>query len=474
VQRFVQQRLKKAMQMTDLPFLTAAELTTTPIVALYAREWEEWAAQRGEALRRAAATTDFKAQAGRSLFVTATDGAIERIVLGLGEDGGEILFGVLAREAPEGDYRIAEAPHRFDATLIMTAWGLGAYAFTRYKPRRRGPPRLAIPQGADRQEGERIVRAVWAARDLVNTPANDMGPHALHEAAESVARACGARCEAIVGDALLAQNYPMIHAVGRAAKEAPRLVRLSWGDRDKPCLALVGKGVTFDSGGLNIKPDAGMRIMKKDMGGAAIALSLGQAVIDSGWPVRVEITLAIVENAIAGDAFRPGDVIATRKGLTVEIDNTDAEGRLILADALTRAGEDQPELTLDFATLTGAARTALGPDITPFYTNDSTLAEALNEGSAYTRDALWRMPLWPAYEADMDSPIADLKNTGDGAMAGSIYGGLFLKSFAPTGAWAHFDTYCWSPKDKPGRPAGGDAQGLRAAYWALKRRYQPR
>lgn len=273
------------------------------------------------------------------------------------------------------------------------------------------------------------------------------------------------------GDDLLKQNYPLIHAVGRAANQAPRLLHLSWGDAEAPRVALVGKGVCFDTGGLDIKPSAGMRLMKKDMGGAAHALALGQIVMDANLPVKLDVFVPAVENAISGDAFRPGDIIKSRQGLTVEIDNTDAEGRLILADALTRACEDKPALLLDFATLTGAARTALGPDIPPFYANDDALASELATASTETSDPIWRMPLWDAYEAEMDSPIADLKNTGDGAFAGSIYAALFLRRFVDAPAWAHFDIFAWTPKEKPSRPAGGDAQALRATWAVIKGRF---
>jgi leucyl aminopeptidase len=320
-------------------------------------------------------------------------------------------------------------------------------------------------------EASRIVLASWLARDLVNTPTNDMGPEALHEAAEGAAHKYSATFKAIVGEALLDAGYPLIHAVGRAAQQAPRLLHLSWGDPNAPRLALVGKGVTFDTGGLDIKPSTGMRLMKKDMGGAAHALALAQIVMDAKLPVNLDLFLPVVENAISGDAFRPGDVIKSRKGLTVEIDNTDAEGRLILADALARASEDQPALLLDFATLTGAARTALGPDIPPFYANDDALAAELASASSETSDPIWRMPLWDAYEGDMDSPIADLKNTGDGAFAGSIYAALFLRRFVDAPAWAHFDIFAWAPKERAARPQGGEAQALRACWRVLKARF---
>ncbi|HVV34798.1 MAG TPA: leucyl aminopeptidase family protein, partial [Vitreimonas sp.] len=368
-------------------------------------------------------------------------------------------------------YRFAAAPREFSATRVAVAWGLGSYAFDRYKKRKRPASRLAAPDGADMAEAARLVSASWLARDLVNTPTNDMGPEALHAAAEAVAEKYGASFEAIVGDALLKQNYPLIHAVGRASDQAPRLLHLSWGDAGAPRVALVGKGVTFDTGGLDIKPSSGMRIMKKDMGGAAHALALAQIVMDAKLPVKLDVFLPVVENAIAGDAFRPGDVIKSRKGLTVEIDNTDAEGRLILADALTRASEDSPALVIDFATLTGAARTAMGPEIPPFYSNDDAFADELATASVETNDPIWRLPLWDAYESEMDSPIADLKNTGDGAMAGSIYAALFLRRFVDAPAWAHFDIYAWSPKEKPSRPQGGDAQALRAVWRVLKTRF---
>ncbi len=456
--------------MSDLPFLTESA-SAIPIHALRAAEWGAWIETRAEALKRFTAASDFRGQSGRILVVPATDGAIERVLFGLGDAPTAMLMGALAQHLPAGDYKIAQAPREFAAGLVAIAWGLGGYAFTRYRARRRPLPRLVWPDGADIAEVERVVRASWLARDLVNTPAGDMGPAALQAAAEDVAARYGAEIETIEGEALLSENYPLIHAVGRAAHEAPRLVHLSWGQANAPRVALVGKGITFDTGGLDIKPDTGMRIMKKDMGGAAHALALGQLVMDAKLPVRLDVYLAIAENAIAGDAFRPGDIIRSRKGLTVEIDNTDAEGRLVLADALARASEDNPDLILDFATLTGAARSALGPDLPPLYTDDDALADSYAKASAETADPLWRMPLWAPYEGDMDSPIADLKNTGDGPMAGSVYAALFLKKFVAAKAWGHFDIYAWAPREKPSRPVGGEAQTLRASWRVLKQRY---
>jgi leucyl aminopeptidase len=457
--------------MTSLPFLTDKDAPATPIHAIRTSEWSQWIERHSETLRRMAAAHDFQAQNARILMVPATDGAIERVLFGVGDKANVNVMGALAQHLPSGDYRIAFAPREFATTQIAIAWGLGAYAFDRYKKRKRPAPNLAPPEGADMAEAARLVSASWLARDLVNTPTNDMGPEALHAAAKAVADTHGAEFEAIVGDELLEQNYPLIHAVGRAAAQAPRLLHLSWGDVSAPRLAIVGKGVTFDTGGLDIKPSAGMRMMKKDMGGAAHALALAQIVMEAKLNVRLDLFLPVVENSISGDAFRPGDVIASRKGLTVEIDNTDAEGRLILADALTRACEDKPALLLDFATLTGAARVALGPDIPPFYSNDDALAAEFAQAASETSDPIWRMPLWDAYDGDMDSPIADLKNAGDGAFAGSIYAALFLRKFVNAGAWAHFDIFAWAPREKPARPSGGEAQALRASWHVLKGRF---
>ena len=457
--------------MTAPPFLSESNTPAVPIHVLRTGEWAHWIERHSDVLQRLAAAHDFRAQNGRILLVPATDGAIERVLFGVGDQANATAIGALAQNLPAGDYRIAFAPREFTGTATVIAWGLGAYVFDRYKKRKRPAPRLAPPEGADMAEARRIIEASWLARDLVNTPANDMGPDALEAAAASVARANGAEIEVIAGDALLRHNYPLIHAVGRAAAQGPRLVHISWGDPAHPRLALVGKGVAFDTGGLDIKPSAGMRLMKKDMGGAAHALALGQLVMQSKLNCRLDVFLAIVENAVSGASYRPGDIITSRKGLTVEIDNTDAEGRLILADALARACEDKPALLLDFATLTGAARTALGPDLPPFYTGDETLAADLAQAAHETNDPIWRMPLWDAYESDMDSPIADLKNTGDSAFAGSIYAALFLRRFVSAPSWAHFDIFAWAPKEKPSRPQGGEAQTLRACWRVLKKRF---
>lgn len=453
-----------------IPLRAAAAPGAIPIEALRSDEWQTWLAERPAMVSRLASLTDFRAQAGRSLIIPSTDGSVERVVFGLGETANAMLFGALGKDLPAGEYRIDYLPNAIALAQAATAFAMGAYVFERFKPRKKQAP-LLTGLGEAFAPAQRVAKAVYLARDLVNTPANVLDPDGLHREAEAVATEIGARFSAIVGDALLTENYPMIHAVGRAAKSAPRLLHLQWGAEDAPRVALIGKGVTFDSGGLDIKPDSGMRLMKKDMGGAAIVLALVRALAEANIPIRIDAWIAVVENAISGDAFRPGDVLSSRAGVSVEVDNTDAEGRLILADALTRAGEDAPALTLDFATLTGAARVALGQDLTPLYTDDDTLAAALTDAARETGDMLWRLPMWDAYDAEFDCMAADMKNAGDTGQAGSILGALFLRRFAPKTAWAHFDTYCWTMRERPGRPVGGDAQGLRAALAMLEKRF---
>jgi leucyl aminopeptidase len=325
-----------------------------------------------------------------------------------------------------------------------------------------------------------VAHACALARDMINTPANDMGPLQIETIAREIAEQHGAKIAVVTGDDLLSENYPAVHAVGRAADpaRAPRMIEITWdgAGKDKPLVCLVGKGVVFDTGGLDIKPSAGMRQMKKDMGGAAHALALGRMIMAAGLPVRLTVLTPVVENAISGDAMRPGDVLASRKGLSIEVGNTDAEGRLILADALTRAGELEPALTLDFATLTGAARVALGPQLPPFYTDDEDLAAGLEEHAAAASDPVWRMPLWKGYVDALDSDVAEIKNDPDGwAQAGSVTAALFLQRFAPAGPkcgpWAHFDIFAWNPRNRPGWPAGAEAQAIRGVYGLLRERF---
>jgi len=413
--------------------------------------------------------TGFKASSGEMLVLPEGSGADALIGLGSGED--PMAFGGAAYYLETCDWTISGLPDALDPTRVMIAFAMGSYRFDRYKKSSRAPARLVAIDGADAAEATRIAQSIFLARDMVNTPAEDMGPQGIQAAVEAVADQYGATVKVTQGDQLLADNYPMIHAVGRAADEEPRLIELEWGDTNAPRLAIIGKGVSFDSGGLDIKSAVGMRLMKKDMGGAANALALARLVMDAKLPVRLHLLISAVENAISGNAFRPGDIINSRAGLTVEIDNTDAEGRLVLGDALARAVEEECDLVLDFATLTGAARIALGPDVAPFYTDDDEMAEAIATGGANTGDTVWRMPLWDGYDSQLDGTISDLKNTGDGAMAGSVTAALFLRRFVKDARWVHFDIFAWTPKDKPGRPAGGEMLGSRAAWDALKARY---
>jgi leucyl aminopeptidase len=377
--------------------------------------------------------------------------------------------GRLAPLLPKGSNRLAG--HWASPELAALGWALSAYRFTRYKKAANDGPVLCVPEDADRAGLERIVAAVTLARDLVNTPANDLGPDALEAAVTTLAARHGAEVRVIRGDALRTE-FPLIHAVGQAAAEPPRLVDVTWGAMENPKVTLVGKGVTFDTGGLDIKPESAMGLMKKDMGGAATAVALAQMIMDADLPVRLRLLVPIVENAISASSFRPGDVYRSRKGLSVEIGNTDAEGRLILADALALACEEKPAHLFDFATLTGAARVALGPDLPPFYTDDEDLAAAIAAASRTVPDPVWRMPLWAPYDALLDGKIADLNNISGGPFAGSVTAALFLRRFVEPGiAWAHFDIYGWNPTTKPGRPEGGETQTARLLFHLLDQRY---
>ena len=349
---------------------------------------------------------------------------------------------------------------------------LGTYRFGRYRKADTPAVRLVPPDGIDVADIARMAEAAALARDLINTPSNDMGPEELAQAAQALAARFGASFNCIVGDELVKQNFPLIHAVGMASTRAPRLIDLSWGDPSHPKVTLVGKGVCFDTGGLDLKPSSGMLIMKKDMGGAANVLALAQMVMDAKLKVRLRVLIPAVENAVAGNAFRPLDIFKSRKGPTVEIGNTDAEGRLVLADALALADEEKPDLLVDLGTLTGAARVALGPDLPPFYTNDETLAESVAAHAKRENDPLWRMPLWPPYDSWLNSKTADINNAPSGGFAGSITCALFLQRFVTDAkSWLHVDIYGWTPSAKPARPEGGECQAARAIYKLLSERY---
>jgi len=417
-------------------------------------------------LNRLAAANGFSGEAG--VLLANGDG----VLLGVGKDDDPFIFAAAADKLPEGEYRLADTLSDDESTLACLGWLMGGYRFDRYKSQRSAQALLIAPENADIDAASRAAAATGLVRDLVNTPAADMTPEALAAEALNLASDHGADVRIVSGDDLLEENFPMIHAVGRAAAIAPRLIDISWGDASAPKLTLVGKGVTFDSGGLNIKGAAGMALMKKDMGGGAHALALGRMIMVAGLKVRLRILVAAVENAVAGNAFRPGDILKSRKGLTVEIGNTDAEGRLVLADALACGGEEEPDLMISLATLTGAARVALGPELAPFYCDDDTLSEALEAASQRVADPVWRMPLWRNYDAMLSSQIADVNHIAGGSFAGSVTAALFLRRFTPeSGSWMHFDLYAWRPKAAPGRPVGGEAQAIRGLFEVLAARY---
>jgi len=435
--------------------------------------FEPWLAAQPERIRQTVAAQGFEAKADRYAALPAEGGEWSAL-LGLADASAPGLW-CLAKAAetlPAGTYRLAD---RGPGPAIL-GWLLGQYRFDRYKkdPSTKAPRILLTDEPARIEETLLLAEATNLVRDLVNIPAQDLGPEQLEAAVSKIADTCSATMMTIKGTEL-ESGFPMVHAVGRAAAPGrePRLIELEWGDRRHPRIAIVGKGVVFDSGGLDIKPASGMRLMKKDMGGAAHALALAFIIMKMRLPVRLHLLIPAVENAIAGNAFRPGDILNSRKGLTVEVGNTDAEGRLILADALTRAAENDPELILDFATLTGAARVALGPDLPALFANDDGLALSLLQAGEAVDDPLWRMPLWKPYAEMLSSDIADIGNVSESPMAGAVTAALFLQKFVPQDvAWAHFDTFAWRASAKAGRPKGGDALGLRAAWQMLKTRYE--
>ncbi|MBJ7409842.1 MAG: leucyl aminopeptidase family protein [Phenylobacterium sp.] len=450
--------------------LDAWEGSATPIHVL--TEAQAAAALEADGFAAALArTAEFKGKAGQLLLVPDAEGGLARVLFGAGESWTALR--ALPAKLPAGVYRIAKKPDAITADQAALAFALGSYRFDRYKAAGGESPRL-LAEGCDVAEVRQVAHACALARDMINTPANDMGPRQIETIAREIAEQYAARITVIEGEGLLEANYPAIHAVGRAADPArtPRFIELSWGEAGKPLVCIVGKGVVFDTGGLDIKPSAGMRQMKKDMGGAAHALALGRMVMAAGLPVRLSVLLPVVENAISGDAMRPGDVLASRKGLSIEVGNTDAEGRLILADALTRACELEPALTIDLATLTGAARIALGPQLPPFFTDDEALAAQIDSAAEAESDPVWRMPLWKPYADALDSDVAEIKNDPDGwAQAGSVTAALFLQKFAPAGPWVHLDIFAWNPRGRPGFPAGGEAQAIRGLYRMIRERF---
>ena len=463
-----------ADRQADLIFTSAgSSKRAVPIVALYDDETIEDAGLDGAAFV-AAKVSGFSGKAGAVALLPDDKGSLLKVLFGLGrrdEQQAYHQFGSLASQLPAGVYELgAPFDTSFEAALY---WGLGAYRFNRYKNKgSKTEASLKLSKKIDEDKLRNTVSAVYLGRDLINTPANDLGPAAFESEVRGLAKRFKARVKVIKGEALLDQNFPMIHAVGRAAAEAPRLVELSWGKASDPAVTLVGKGICFDTGGLNLKPGNAMSLMKKDMGGAATALTIAAMIMGAGLALSLRVLLPIAENNISGNAFRPGDVLQSRKGLTVEIENTDAEGRLVLADALSLADERPLEHLFCFATLTGAARVGLGPDLPPFYTDDEALASGLETAAFETRDFLWRLPFWGPYDKLLNSKIADVNHISSGPFAGSITAALFLRRFVENAPrFAHFDIYGWSPETLPGRPYGGEPQAARAVFSYLEAHY---
>jgi leucyl aminopeptidase len=447
---------------------------TVPVTFVNAATWREQRERLDSRERAFADAAGFEAKAGRHLLLPAADGAIAGVLFALepADEASKDLFwpGALPGVLPPGAYRFANAPH--DSRLAALAFALGCYRFSHYRKQEAKEINLELPGNVDGEDLSRMVDGVCLARDLINTPANDMGPPELEDAARALAGRHGASVRSVVGDDLISENFPLVHAVGRAAARAPRLIDIAWGDPGHPKITLVGKGVCFDTGGLDIKPESGMLNMKKDMGGAACMLALAHMLMDRGTRIRLRVIIPAVENAISGSAFRPRDVYRSRKGLTVEIGNTDAEGRLILADAIALADEQQPDLIADLATLTGAARVALGTEVPPFYTDDDALASALANCAANENDPLWRMPLWRPYDQLLESKVADVNNVSSSNFGGSITAALFLRRFVDAAkAWLHCDIFAWNQTAKPGRPEGAECQAARALYALLVSRY---
>ena len=441
-----------------------------PMSIVAAAAWPQARGQLPATTQNWADAQNFTGAAGSCLQVPNGEGAIAQVIVGSnGGDGFKLAW--LCRQLPPGTY-VFDTLNSESRRFVELAWCLEAYGFDRYKTQAKKSARLVCGSHVDYEAVVRLANAVFMVRDLINTPSNDFGPAELETAARKVASSHKAKLRVTSGEALK-RGFPMIHNVGKASPRLPRLIDFTWGKAGAPKVTLVGKGVCFDTGGLDIKPASGMALMKKDMGGAANVLGLAQMIMDSKLPVRLRVLIPAVENAINGEAFRPGDILKSRKGLTVEIGNTDAEGRLILGDALALADEEAPDLLVDMATLTGSARVALGPDLPPFYTSDEALAADLAHHAAEQRDHLWRMPLWEPYNSLFESSVADMNNSADSSFAGSITAALFLKRFVEKAkAYLHLDIYGWTPTARPGFPKGGEAQGIRALFSLIEERYK--
>lgn len=446
-----------------------------PLTLLSPETLDGWIDTQEDAVKAWVLGNGFRAGSGKVLLLPGAHGAPGGALIGLG-DGSDrsrerFALASAAGALPEGDWRLDGTLSGAELEEAALGWLFAGYAFGRYRKKSGAKARLVAPAGVDAARLEAIAAGEALVRDLINTPASDMGPSALAAAAEAVAQGFGATFRVVTGEELLAQNFPMIHAVGRAAEDAPRLIEMTWGE-EGPALTLVGKGVCFDTGGLDIKPSSNMLLMKKDMGGAGNVLGLASMIMDAKLPIRLRVLIPAVENSISANAFRPSDILTSRKGKTVEIGNTDAEGRLVLADALALGDEEAPELMIDMATLTGAARVALGPDLPAFFTDDEALASGLAETGSKVADPIWRLPLWKPYNADLASKVADTNNVSTGGFGGAITAALFLQGFVEKAkSWGHFDIYGWRPKASPIGPVGGEAMAIRTLFEHFSTRY---
>ena len=444
-----------------------AARTSIPLHAVGTGDLKSWLA-RMPYLK----ASGFSAREGEVRLVPNAKGGIAAAVLGLGKHKDALALAAFSESLPDGTYRLGEVPAWCGGAHAALAWALGTYEFARYKKPKKRALKLVLPPGVDGAEISRIADAIFLGRDLINTPPNDMGPAELADAAAALAKSHGAKVSVVTGDALLKKNYPLIHAVGQGSARAPRLIEIVWGNPRAPKVTLVGKGVCFDTGGYDLKPPSGMATMKKDMGGAATVLAIAAMAMGAKLNLRLRVLIPAVENSVSGTAYRPSDVFKSRKGLTVEIGNTDAEGRLVLADALSDADDETPELLIDIATLTGAARAATGMELPPFFTDDEILAADLARHAAASADPVWRLPLWRGYEATLNSPVADLTNNPNYSFAGAITAALFLNRFVTRAkSWMHLDIAAWVDRPRPGRRVGGEVSAARVIYALLKERY---
>jgi leucyl aminopeptidase len=458
-----------------LTHLTDLKASTAPIISLIVVDKDalaSWLKKQKPATQIWVSQTGFKASPDSRCLIPNDEGELSYLLFGVNKETDLWAWAALPEAVPDGVYKIETSIKKFNFANAALGWALGSYCFDRYKKIDRSPATLIWPEKCDRGHVSRTAEATFLVRDLINTPAADNGPEELANAGVELFKKYKGQSKVIIGDDLLKKNFPAVHAVGRACDRAPRLFDGTWGKKNAPKVTLIGKGVCFDTGGLNLKSAAGMKLMKKDMGGAAHVFGLASMIMDAKLPVRLRVLVPAVENSVAGNAMRPLDVINTRKGLTIEIGHTDAEGRVILADVLAEACDEAPDIMIDFATLTGAARVALGTDLPALFSNDDKLAQGLLKSSVAENDPLWRLPLWAPYRKMIKGKVADVTNSPDGGYAGAITAALFLETFVENKqSWAHIDLMAWNRSSQPGRPEGGEAMGLRAIYAYLANRF---